>query len=529
MELTNLIHELSRPAAYPHAVATVEVRQTHISAVFLAGPFAYKIKKPVDMGFLDFRTLDKRRHFCEEEVRLNRRLAPDVYRGVVPVTQSGTRIMVEGTAPPIEWAVKMERLPDDATLLERLKRGELGVPLVEALAKKIARFHADAEAGAHVAAFGRFDIVAQNARENFDQSLPQIGTTISRQVFDRLKSLTEESLGRLHPLIEDRARRHVPRDTHGDLHLDHVYLFPDRPPPADLVAIDCIEFNERFRFADPVADMAFLVMDLTFHERRDLARSFTEAYFRFSNDPDGRALLPLYVAYRAAVRAKVEGFELAEKEIPEEERCAALARARAHWLLALSELETPGQKPCLILVGGLPGSGKSTLARGLADLAGFHLIRSDVVRKQLAGISTTSPLRSGFQQGIYTPAWTEKTYAECLRQAEQSLFDGMRVIVDATFGAEVHRQAFLDLARRFCVPALFLLCRADDKTARDRLQQRHSDASDADWSVYLEKTRRWEEISPGTRPVLRELATTGPPEKSLAAALTLLREAGLGS
>ena len=173
----------------------------------------------------------------------------------------------------------------------------------------------------------------------------------------------------------------MPRDTHGDLHLDHVYLFPDRAPPADLVIIDCIEFNERFRFADPVADMAFLVMDLAFHGRRDLARAFADAYFRASGDEEGRALLPFYTAYRAAVRGKVEGMELAEREVPEAERAAALVRARAHWLLALGELEEPGRRPCLVLVGGLPGTGKSTLARGLAEQAGFTVIRSDLVRR----------------------------------------------------------------------------------------------------------------------------------------------------
>src|SRR5438034_1293400 len=183
----------------------------------------------------------------------------------------------------------------------------------------------------------------------------------------------------------------MPRDTHGDLHLDHVYLFPEKKPPADLVIIDGIEFNERFRYSDPVADMAFLVMDLRFHGYHDLAQAFADAYFQAAGDEQGRTLLPFYTAYRAAVRGKVEGFELLEKEIPAAERAAALERARAHWLLALGELEQPAQKPCLVLVGGLPGTGKSTLAQGLAQRAGFQVIRSDVVRKQLAGLAPTDP------------------------------------------------------------------------------------------------------------------------------------------
>src|SRR5262245_43685271 len=406
MEPARLIEALCDPAAYPDPVERVEVRQTHISIVFLAGPHVFKLKKPVNLGFLDFTTPEKRRHYCEEEVRLNRRLAPAVYLGVVPIAQTPDDLRVEGRGEVVEWAVKMERLPDDASLLSRLGRGEVGPELVATLAQRIARFHAASEGGPRVAAFCRCDVVARNARENFEQAAPQVGVTTSRAVFGRLRTLTEETLGRLRNLIEARAERGVPRDTHGDLHLDHVYHFPDRPPPGDLVAIDCIEFNERFRFADPVADAAFLVMDLVFRGRRDLAEVFADAYFGASGDAEGRALLPFYTAYRAAVRGKVEGFELSEKEIPAQERTDAAARSRAHWLLALGELEEPGQRPGLVLIGGLPGSGKSTLARGLAERANFTVIRSDVDRKELAGQSAETPARGGLDEGIYSPEWT---------------------------------------------------------------------------------------------------------------------------
>lgn len=389
MELARLIAALADPAAYPRSlgVEAVEVRQTHISAVFLAGPFAYKLKKPLDLGFLDYSTLERRRYFCEQEVRLNRRLAPAVYLGVVPVTADAAGVRMEGHGEIIDWAVKMVRLPDEAMLRERLRRGELGREPLEALARRLAAFHARAEAGPAVAAYGRFEVVAGNARENFDQAAPHVGTTLSRAVFERLRSLTEAALAGLRPLIEARAARGVPRDGHGDLRLDHIYLFPDRAPPGDLVIIDCIEFNDRFRCADPMADIAFTVVDLIHHGRRDLAAAFADAYFRAAGDVEGRALLPFYTAYRTAVRGKVEGMELAEPEVPEAERSAALVRARAHWLLALSELESPSRRPCLVLIGGLPGTGKTTLARGLAGRAGFDVIRSDLVRKELAGLS----------------------------------------------------------------------------------------------------------------------------------------------
>jgi uncharacterized protein len=523
MVLARLIEALSAPAAYPFPLDQVKVCQTHISVVFLAGAYAYKIKKPVNLSFLDFTTLAQRRHACDEEVRLNRRLAPEVYLGVVPVTTRGASISMdaqtEGAGEIVEWAVKMQRLPDDATLLTRLRRGEVGCELVEALGLKIAGFHASAESGQHVSAFGRFDVVAANTRENFHQAQSQVGVTVSPAVFERVQALTEAALQKHRPLIEARAARGVPRDTHGDLHLDHVYLFPDRPPPADLVIIDCIEFNDRFRFSDPVADMAFLHMDIAFHGRRDLAGLFADAYFRAAQDEEGRALLPLYSAYRAVIRAKVEGLELGETEIPEDERSHAVTRAHGHWLLALAELETPGRRPCLVLVGGLPGSGKSTLAWGLAQRAGFQVIRSDVVRKELAGPS--------FPGDIYTSAWTQRTYAECLRRAEQALFQGQRVVVDASFITEDLRRPFLDAAARWGVQAALFICQTDAQTACRRLDQRRGDVSDADWSVRQSLALRWEELAPNTGQCSHAICTSGTPEEAQSLALGRLMQLAL--
>jgi aminoglycoside phosphotransferase family enzyme/predicted kinase len=526
MQLTHLIDSLSDPAAYSHRVAEVEVRHTHISVVFLAGRFVYKIKKPLQMGFLDFRTLSSRRHFCEEEVRLNRRLAPSVYLGVVKVVRTDSGLRVEGSGEAVEWAVKMERLPDNATLRARLTRGEVGPEQIASLARRIASFHAAAEAGQHISAFGALPVVASNARENFEQSAPQVGTTVSPAVFDRLRSLTEKALDQLGPLIEARSARGVPRDTHGDLHCEHVYLFPDRPAPDDVVIIDCIEFNERFRFADPVADMAFLVMDLTFEGRRDLARHFAQAWFAVSGDEEGRALLPFFMAYRAAVRGKVEGLELGEREIPEEERAAALSQARGHWLLALGQLETPAQRPCLVLAGGLPGTGKSTQAHGLAERAGFCVVSSDVVRKQLAGVPQMNSAVP-FETGIYTPEWTERTYAECLRRAEALLFEGKRVVMDATFREEKNRRTFLEAARQWGVPGIFLVCRADTGEVNRRLESRRGGPSDANRAIHQELAQRWQTPGGYVGAIVREIDTQEGAEQALTGALEVLRECEL--
>jgi aminoglycoside phosphotransferase family enzyme len=384
MDLTQLTEFLSDPAAYSDPVAEVDVRHADIPAVFLAGHFVYKVKKPVELGFLDFSTMAKRRHYCEEEVRLNRRLAPEVYLGVVPLTRDARGVGAEGGGEVVEWAVKTRRLPDEAALQSRLPQGEVGVQVMEALARKIAAFHAQAEAGPRVAAFGRFEVAARNARESFLQSVAHVGTTVSNAVFARAQALTEEALAYHRALIESRAERGVPRDARGDLRLGHVYYFPDREPPGDLAIIDCIEFNERLHFADPVSDMAFLVMGLTSRAIRSWPERSRRRISWHRPTGKGRALVPFCTSYRAAVWGKVEGLKLARPEIAASDRAVVVTKARGSWLLALAEFEAPDQKPCLVLVGGLPGTDKFTLAQALAERAGSRVIRSDLVRKELA-------------------------------------------------------------------------------------------------------------------------------------------------
>ncbi len=358
MQLAELIDALSRPSAYADEVDAVEVLQTHISVVFLAGRHAYKIKKPVKLGFLDFSTLALRRHFCDEEVRLNARLAAEVYDGVVPIVQRDGQLQVEAAGEPVEWAVKMRRLPDEATLEHRLARGEVSDRLVRRIARRVAEFHAQAARGPRISAMGRFDVVARNARENFQQARANLGQAISRAVFERLSALTDGALEAHRDLIERRAARDVPCDTHGDLRLDHVYLLGDdlddvyrlgdNLDDAKLLIIDCIEFNEEFRFADPVADIAFLMMDLKHEHREKLAAVLGEAYFDAAGDDQGRRLLPLYTSYRAAVRGKVEGLKHAEAEVPAAERAEAPCAARGYWLLALgnSRQRMSGRRWC---------------------------------------------------------------------------------------------------------------------------------------------------------------------------------------
>ncbi len=529
MDVHRLIRDLTRPEAYPHGAPDPAVRQTHISVVFLAGPYAYKVKKAVDLGFLDFTTLERRLRYCREEVTLNRRLAPDVYLGVVPIVEREGRLELEGEGEAVEYAVKMRRLPADATMLEHLRAGRLAESSLEEAGRRIAEFHARAARGPEVSRYRRYEVVAGNARENLDQSRGHVGTCVSAEVFEKLGERLQERLAELEPLIEARASADVPRDTHGDLHLDHVYLFPDEAPPNDLVIIDCIEFNQRFRYADPVADVAFLAMDLQFRGRRDLADLFARTYLRAAGDDGGWRLLPFYVAYRAAVRAKVEGMLAGETEVPEPQRRRAERQARAHWLLALSELEAPERRPALVLVGGLPGTGKTTLAEGLAERAGFHVVSSDRVRKGLAGVGPGQSAAAPYGEGIYTPEWNDRTYAECLERALDLLHRGERVIVDASFHERARRRAFLDAARGAGVRSACLLCRASAATVRGRLERRKGSVSDADWSIYRAASEAWEHADPAEEAACREVWTEGTRPGALEVALGSLGEAGVAA
>jgi aminoglycoside phosphotransferase family enzyme/predicted kinase len=529
MDVLTLIAHLRRPEAYRHSVGRVEIRQTHISVVALAGEYVYKLKKPVDLGFLDFTTLEKRLHFCREEVRLNRRLAPEVYLGVVPLAEAKGCVVVGGEGPPLEYAVQMRRLADDATLLKWIERDEIGGEEMTALGRRIASFHRDAECGPGIDEYGRWSTVAANARENLLQSRPHVGSCLTSAVYSRIEQALEHRLEAVRPIVERRAAAHVPRDTHGDLHLDHVYFFPNASPPRNFVIIDCIEFNERFRYADPVADMAFLVMDLVFHGRWDLAEPFVEEYFRTAGDHEGRRLLAFYVAYRAAVRAKVDGMLAAESEVPEAQRTEAVRLARAHWLLTLSELETPATRPGLVLIGGLPGTGKTTLATDLAKEAGFTLVSTDRVRKELAGIDPDTPAPSAFGTGLYTRAWDDRTYAACLERAHSLLLEGGRVIVDASFRDAARRRAFSDAATACGVRSLFLVCSADPNVVRDRLASRRGGPSDADWAIHEMAAHVWQAGRYHDPRWEQTVPTGGARHEAVAAALARLRAVGLAA
>ncbi len=488
IKLEELLQDLSRKCAFPMAAEDITVRQTHISMVFLAGDVVYKVKKAVKLPFLDFSTVELRHHFCEEEIRVNRPWAPGVYLGVFPITREADGLRFEGSGPVVDWAVKMQRLPESATLRSRLQNGQLQLTDLERTAKQIAAVHNQARSMAPAAASAADAEFRRYWAENWEFAETLSADIAHSDVWRRLSVLANEWMQRHESTLTQRALDGRIRDVHGDLRLEHIFLFPERPSPNDLVIIDGIEFSESLRRIDLVADIAFLVMELSFAGRRDWARSFAAAWFSEMQDDTGNEILPLFAVYRSAIRGKVAALLAAEPEAPEQARAAAIERSRAHWLWCLSELEDPDRRPALILVSGLPGTGKSTLSRELADVAHFEVIRSDVVRKEIFA-DTNAGLSSG---ELYAAENTQRVYDVCRSRAQTHLLSGGRVLVDATFQRDSNRQQFLQLAIDCGIRAVWLECTAPADIVRQRLEARRGDASDADWSIYELVRMQWE-------------------------------------
>lgn len=531
--LVGRIAALAELRAYVHMPSAagaqrVEVIQTHISVVFLVGRAVFKIKKPLHLPFVDYSTLALRLHFCRAEVDLNRRLASDVYRGVVPITcDTQGQIELGGDGKIIDYAVEMRRLDEERTLGAGLGRGDLPPNTMAAIGRRLADFHRSAARGPTINSYASFDAVATNCRDNFSQTAALELKAIPSALLDRLSALTETELHTVRATIDDRARRGLACDCHGDLRLDHIYLLPECRPPADLEIIDCVEFNDAFRYGDPVIDLAFLIMDLRYHDFHTEAAELRENYFRATQDPVGKSLLPLYTAYRACVRGKVEAFRLSESEVPAAKREEAARASLRHFMLALQVLTPAGQRPLLLLIAGLPGSGKSTLAAALAKPCEAALVRSDVMRKRLAGLDPTTSAKASFGQGIYSPEMGRRTYDACLATARTQLLSGHPVIVDANFRSNAQRHPFAALAQELGVPFALLICEATETETLTRLAARKHDASDADADIYLRARSSWQKPDDEIVARTRTIEASGSKKATETAARAALTSLGL--
>jgi aminoglycoside phosphotransferase family enzyme/predicted kinase len=520
-DLPPLVRALLRPESYPHPTGRIKLIQTHISYVFLTGEYVYKVKKPVNFGFLDYSTLGKRRYYCRREVELNSLLCQDTYLGVVPIRAQdrgpGLRrgkaagFAVSGRRGRIvEYAVKMRRLPEERMLNRLIERGEATVKMVERVAEKLVPFHRGAaQTSPAIARFGDWAI-RYNHRESVQQWTPYVGRTLTAEQHAICVAYAEAFFARKADVLARRVKELRIVRTHADLRSDAVCV------ENGICIMDAVEFNRRISMLDVARDTGFLRMDLEYRGRPDLAEAFIRRYLALADDPDHREVLPFYAYYSACVRGKVENFLLDIPSVPEREKRAAARRARRYFELAVDYARTL-PPAMLVITCGLAGTGKSTAARELAPALDAEVISSDVVRKRLAGLDPRDRMLEEYRAGVYSREVTERTYNALLDEARALLMAGRSVILDASYLRRGHRSAAARLARETGAQFACVQTTAREPDVRRRLYERLADGgdpSDARWDIYVQQKRRFQrptEVPPdrlitidASRPVKRQ-------------------------
>nr|WP_284060377.1 bifunctional aminoglycoside phosphotransferase/ATP-binding protein [Pseudomonas sp. NW5] len=457
-----LIDALQNPALYPHPVEGFQVIETHISWVLLTGPYAYKLKKPVNFGFLDFSSLEAREHFCHEEVRLNRRTAPDLYLEVIPLTGSLDALQLGGEGPVLDHLIKMRQFDQHGLLDHVQARGELHAAHIDALARVIADLHTQAAIVPVDHPLGGADAVMAPVLQNFEQSRALLEDAADLAQLDRLENWAQTAFNRLQPLLEQRKQDGFVRECHGDIHLANVTLLE-----GEVRLFDCIEFNEPFRLIDVICDVAFVTMDLEDRGLQALSQRLINHYLELTGDYAGLALLRFYKAYRAMVRAKICLFGLQPGQ-SDEERQALLARYRRY--AALAEGYSRAPRALLAITHGVSAVGKSLVALQLVEALGAIRLRSDVERKRL--------LPDADEATLYSAAASQQTYARLHQLAAQILADGYPVVLDATYLTRAQREAARQVAEQAGVELLILDCQAPLAQIHAWLAERQASGGD---------------------------------------------------
>jgi aminoglycoside phosphotransferase family enzyme/gluconate kinase len=501
-----LIQALQRAEIYDHAVERFEVIETHISWVLLTGAYAYKIKKPVDLGFVDFSTLEKRRFYYYEELRLNRRLAPQLYLAVMPITGTSEAPRLGGTGEAIEYALKMAQFPQQAQLDRVLARGELQPSHIDGLAELIAAFHGSIPVAGQDLPFGLPERLVQPMRENFEQLLPLVQDSSHR--LGPLRGWTEAAYQKLYEALTARKGNGFVRECHGDMHLGNMAFFR-----GEIVIFDGIDFNENLRWIDVMSELAFLAMDLEERGHPMLAWRLVNAYLTHTGDYAGLAVLRFYQVYRAMVRAKVTCIRLHQGHFAEGEADRLMEQYLGY--LGLAESYTRPPSTAILITRGLSGSGKTTLTQTLLERWGAIRIRSDIERKRLFGLTPTASSGSGLGAGLYAAEGTERTYRRLAELASTIITVGHPVIVDAASLKRAQREMFRELAEKHGVPFAILDFRAPEPVLRERIGQRQrwgGDASEADLAVLEHQLVTQEPLTPDEQALAIPVDAEGTPE-----------------
>lgn len=468
---SNLLQFLESPQSYEHAPESIEHLQTHISHVFIADPFVYKFKKPVNFEFLDFSTLEKRKHYCHREVELNRRLCDDIYLGVVEVREQGDTFQIgnNGKGAIVDYAVKMKKLSEEYFLHSYIDREELNNDHLDRIADKLSEFYNAQEPHQEIRQWGEIDKIRYNTDENFRQTKPFIGDTIDENSYRSIRKYTTEYYDRFQSLFENRIKNNCIVDGHGDLHLEHIHITPEK-----VRIYDCIEFNDRFRYGDTAADLAFLAMDLDFNGCSREERYFVNRMADLLNDPDLLIHLDFYKCYRAYVKGKVKSLQSAEEEVGEENREKARNRAREYFDLSL-HYATLGSRATVLVVMGRIATGKSTIASELSNKLNIYRYSSDRIRKRLMGVPLAERTNASKREQMYSKEMSLKTYDLLLEKAEEHIQNSESVILDATYSRKEERQKIIERMDALGADYCFIEVMASDEVILNRLKKREQE------------------------------------------------------
>jgi len=497
MNQEELYKILKDKSIYGPDIDSIKVLQTHISFVVLTGEFAYKIKKAVDFGFLNFSTLEKRKYFCEEELRLNKRLCKDIYLEVLPITEKNGKIRINGQGKVIDYTLKMKEFPQDKIMSKLIKEDKVDENIIDRIVDILIDFYKKSKRNDEIDNFGNLDIIKNNTDENFQQTQEFIDLTIPKKYFDFIKDSTNKFLREKNKLFKNRVKDGYIRDCHGDLHSGNIVVDENK-----IYIFDCIEFNKRFRYSDLASDLAFLSMDLDYLGHPYLSSYLINKYVEKSKDTEIYKIINFYKSYRAYVRGKVIGFKLNDPNINKKEKNDIINTAKRYFelsyyysLLFSKDIEKDSKR-ILFITTGLTGTGKTTVAKKLSIDYNAEIVSTDSVRKEIEGMDRFERHYDAYNTGLYSPEKMRYAYDKVLEKGNFYLKKNRNVVLDATFKNNELRKKAYEITKNSNSKFIIIYCNVPEEIVKKYLNNRlnKKTVSDGRWEIYEKQKHSFEKI-----------------------------------
>ncbi|MFW6014572.1 MAG: AAA family ATPase [Candidatus Nanoarchaeia archaeon] len=492
---TDIVEFMQNPENYDDSTTKVEHKQTHISHVFLTKDFVYKVKKPVNFGFLDFETLEKRKFYCEEEVRLNKRLCPELYLGVIPITNDNG-LSLNGSGKTVEYAVKMKRMPEETIMKHLLKNDKVSYKEIKKIANILSEFYKNVNCSENIDNYGKPEMLKQATDQNFEQTEKYVDYIFDGQSYEFIKNATNRFFIKNKELFEIRIKNSKIKEGHGDLHSGNIFIHNGQ-----VCIFDCVEFNKSFRCGDVANDIAFLAMDLEYFNKCNLAKYLIQKYVDFTHDYNIYALLDFYKCYRAYVRAKVTAFLTEDKSLSAQKKEELKEEAKNYFQHAYEYAQIfDNQTPAVIISCGVTATGKSRWLKVASDIINAPVLRTDEIRKELFNMREDEKRDENFYKRYYSEASRQMVYDEIFTRAEKIVKNGGKLAIDATFIKAQNRKIAKELADKYGAEFIIIHTRANEETIKKRLEQRKKEknnVSDANIDAYIYQSKNFEEPDEG--------------------------------